>query len=83
MKRLSHPLSAHVCAAPLMPLVTPEAAVTPCHSKEVDAREPDRGWAYCPELPPSSGSTVDPAGRAFPEPGLSYIALATGDESGG
>lgn len=83
MRRLSHPLSAYVCAVPPMPLVTLEAAVTPCYSKEADACESDRGWACRPELPPSSGFTVDPAGRAFPEPGLSHIALATGDESSG
>ena len=53
VRRLSHPLSAYVCAAPLMPLVTPEAAVTPRHSKEADAHEPDRGWAAlsCPPAP--------------------------------
>ena len=56
MTCLRHPLSADVSAAPLMPLVALEAAVTPHHSKEADTHESDWGWACRPERRPAPAS---------------------------
>lgn len=82
MRRLSPPLSADVCAASLTPLVTLEAAVTPRHSRRrMHASEIGAGPAALsgPQLQPHSG----PSGPGLPRARTSYVALATGDESGG
>lgn len=78
MRCLRHPLSADVSAAPLMPLVALEAAVTPHHSKEADAHESDWGWACRPEHRPAPASQWTQRAGSSQIPDLHTLLLPQG-----